>query len=286
MDIQEILQDLGYQLRSDTNGWRTSALYRGGDNPTSLKINKDGSFFDFVTSQTGDFTKLVGLTTGTNPANYLSNKKFEILPEESKTLIDQPSFFEKPDLIPEYFYPEKRKISRETCQKFESGVGKSGKMAGRYVFPIKNLYGKINGLAGRALFQTDMKWKILGKKRFFLFPLFLNSEVIKEKGEVILVESIFDCLSLWESNVKNSFVLFGLTISPFQVTSLAKLGVSNVKICLNNDFRGFSASEKLHINLSRYFDKKKVKIVQPKENDWSEELVNNGTRSIYGKLYN
>ena len=48
-NIKEILQELGYDLKDDKNGWRTTANYRFGSNPTSLKIfSSNGSFIDFV----------------------------------------------------------------------------------------------------------------------------------------------------------------------------------------------------------------------------------------------
>lgn len=289
MEVQEILQDLGYRLRADGNGWRTAALYRNGDNPSSLKIYSNGSFCDFVTNQTGDFTKLISLTTGQSGAKFLQNKKFEPLPKPEKT-IEQPTSFPNSilsEIYPEHQYANKRGISSETCRLFKSGEVYSGKMAGRYVFPVFDRQ-KIIGLAGRSRTESNIPWKILGKKRFFTFPLAVNEEEIRKSEKIVLTESIFDALSLYDVGIKEVFVLFGLSISSYQVMSLARLGVKNITIALNNDQngRGQSAANKLFVELSRYFDKSKIKMTFPKKSDWNELLLSQGGKQEISNAFN
>ena len=49
MSYKEILENLGYKLSDHGSYWRTSALYRSGDNPTALQIYKDsGVWKDYV----------------------------------------------------------------------------------------------------------------------------------------------------------------------------------------------------------------------------------------------
>ena len=49
MDYKEILENLGYRLKDHGSYWRTSALYRSGDNSTALQIYKDtGVWKDYV----------------------------------------------------------------------------------------------------------------------------------------------------------------------------------------------------------------------------------------------
>lgn len=287
MEVQEILQDLGYRLRTDGNGWRAAALYRDGNNPSSLKVFQDGSFIDFVTNQTGDFTKLIVLTTGQNGIKFLQNKKFEPLPKPERS-IEQPTIFPNSvlsEIKSEHKYANSRGISSETCKIFESGEVHSGKMAGRYVFPVFS-GSKIVGLAGRSLSASTIPWKILGKKRYFCYPLKVNSEIIRDSRRVILVESIFDALSLFESGIREVFVLFGLSISSYQVMSLARLGVKNITIALNNDIngRGQEASHKLSLELARYFDKRHIKALIPDYGDWNEMLLNGGRETILNKF--
>lgn len=282
-EVQEILQELGYRLRPEGNGWRAASLYRNGDNPTSLKVFQDGSFIDFVTNETGNFNKLIGLTTGCDPNKYLKNKQFVPLPKVAAEPINQPSSYptEYLKLLKQDFtYPLSRGISQETLSNFRCGVMDTGKLANRFVFPIINS-AKVVGFAGRALFKTDMKWKNIGRKKFFLFPLYVNSHEIQKKQSVVLVESIFDCLALYEAGVRNAFVTFGLNLSPFQIMNLARLGIKSLTIAFNNDkvnLAGNNAAEKLKNNLSGYFGD--IRIVLPHENDWNEELVVFGKEKI------
>ena len=57
------------------------------------------------------------------------------------------------------------------------------------------------------------KWIHYGQKSKWIYPSFVNEKYIKQSGEVILVESIGDMLSLWEAGVKNTIVLFGVNLS-------------------------------------------------------------------------
>ena len=73
-EIKEILQSLGYKLNDNGRYWRTSAVYRGGDNQTSLHIYKDtGCWRDYV-AQTPflSFEKLIAASLKTNDSNEIS----------------------------------------------------------------------------------------------------------------------------------------------------------------------------------------------------------------------
>lgn len=48
-EIKNSLEKLGYTLKDFGNHWRTKALYRGGDNPTAIKVYKNsGVWQDYV----------------------------------------------------------------------------------------------------------------------------------------------------------------------------------------------------------------------------------------------
>jgi hypothetical protein len=58
-------------------------------------------------------------------------------------------------------------------------------MKNRYVFPIFNLKNNIIGFSGRDTTNiSKIKWKHLGEKSDFLYPLFLNDTHIKTKKEI------------------------------------------------------------------------------------------------------
>ena len=41
LDVKSVLEDMGYKLVDCGDSWRTSAINRGGDNPTAVKVNKN-----------------------------------------------------------------------------------------------------------------------------------------------------------------------------------------------------------------------------------------------------
>ena len=78
----------------------------------------------------------------------------------------------------------------------------------RIVFPIYNENNQIHGFAGRDVSPSSKadrpKWKHVGKKTKWIYPYFINTKIfndsVKERGSVILVESIGDMLALFEKN--------------------------------------------------------------------------------------
>ena len=66
-EIKNSLEKLGYTLKDFGNHWRTKALYRGGDNPTAIKIYKNsGVWQDYVQGDSSlPLVKLAELTLQT-----------------------------------------------------------------------------------------------------------------------------------------------------------------------------------------------------------------------------
>ena len=62
-----------------------------------------------------------------------------------------------------------------------------------------------------------------------------NNRTIRESKKVILVESIGDLLSLWEADVKNVIVTFGLDVSVPIINYLLKIDIDEICISFNND---------------------------------------------------
>ena len=63
---RDVLEELGYKLVDCGDSWRTSAIYRGGDNPTAVKVYKNtGVWTDYVFQYPTDpqwFTAVVEAT--------------------------------------------------------------------------------------------------------------------------------------------------------------------------------------------------------------------------------
>ena len=80
-DVKSVLEKLGYRLSDFGDSWRTSALYRGGDNPTALKVYKNsGVWTDYVDgNKSMPLAALVQKTLGTNDhkviSEYITTKK-------------------------------------------------------------------------------------------------------------------------------------------------------------------------------------------------------------------
>ena len=129
-----------------------------------------------------------------------------------------------------------RGVSQETLNLFLGGVADNGKMKNRYVFPIFNAKNNIIGFSGRDITNlSKIKWKHIGEKTEFVYPLFVNSEIIQQQKEIILVESIGDMLSLWQAGVKNTLVTFGTSLSLAILNYSLKLDPKKIYISLNND---------------------------------------------------
>lgn len=285
ISIYEILTELGYQLKDYGKEFRTKPLYRDSDNDTVLRIYKDtGKWFDFKQNISGDINSLVRLTLKIDDPDkaqeWLKNKNFttNYSIEYTKPILKSTKKFDinlLENLEYSHSYWNKRSITNDTLIQFKGGVGKAGKMKNRYVFPIFDIRNDIIGFSGRDITNlSKIKWKHLGEKNDFLYPLFLNSNIIEEQKEIILVESIGDMLSLWQNNIKNVLVIFGTNLSLSILNYCLKTDMKKIYISLNNDSEknkaGNIAAEKTYFRLKRYFDDKQLKIALPIKKDFGE----------------
>jgi DNA primase len=285
VNVYQVLTDLGYKLKDFGKEYRTRPLYRDSDNDTVLKIYKDtGHWFDFKENISGDFSLLVGMTLKLdNPEKakeWLKNKNFVIHKSSDieKPLLKATKKFDieiLSKLENNQNYWLNRGVSQNILEEFKGGLAKTGKMKNRYVFPIFNYKKDLVGFSGRDVTNlSKIKWKHLGEKNDFVYPLFLNGEAIETQREVILVESIGDMLSLYQSGVKNILVTFGVNLSLGILNYLLKIDIKKIYISLNNDSNknnaGNIGAEKTYSRLKRYFDDKQLKIALPTKKDFGE----------------
>jgi len=290
VNVYQILTDLGYKLKDYSKECITKPLYRESDNDTVLKIYKDsGHWFDFKENISGDFNSLVSMTLKLDDPDkareWLKEKNFvalKVANEEPKPLLKSAKKFDL-DLLKNLeinqVYWNKRGITDQTLEEFKGGIAKAGKMKNRYVFPIFDMKNNINGFSGRDITnQSKIKWKHLGEKNDFLYPLFLNEKYILDSKQVFIIESIGDMLSLWQAGIKNTIVLFGVNMNLKILNYLLKIDVNKIYISLNNDFLnkgegygcGNVSSQKIYNKLTRYFDHKQIKIALPIKKDFGE----------------
>ncbi len=172
------------------------------------------------------------------------------------------------EIKPIHDYWVNRGISRETLEIFKGGIVSEGKMKGRYVFPIFDSSKQIIGFTGRDIAgESKIKWKHLGNKSHWKYPLQINYRIISEMSKVILVESIGDMLALWQAGIKNTIVTFGLEISLEILNQLLRMDTDMITISFNNDEnnndRGNIAAYKGRKKLYKYFDPEQVEIKLP-----------------------
>ena len=285
--IESSLIELGYQLKDFGNHWRANAVYRNGNNPSSLMIYKDtGVWRDFVENKTPmPFRRLVELTLNTRDANIVNkyvdyqnstesedkNYKKEILEMER---IYPNDCLKK--LFPNFSFYEKRGIDESVQKMYKCGLASAGKMYRRIVFPIYNDNSQIFGFSGRKVDDnTDApKWKHIGLKSNWIYPAMIPDfpEII---DEVILVESIGDSMALTQNEITNNLVMFGLDCSPKLLNFLVSKNLKQITISTNNDAnssinRGLIAGIKVLIKLSSFFDLDIIKIKPPLMNDFGD----------------
>lgn len=288
MNIEEILIELGYNLTIDSKGWRSTAKFRNGDNPTSLLIRRDGSWIDFVESKRGNIQSLIALTLGIQDKklteDWLKRRNVKINIEKPEPSLNEAQTFSLEwmnELKPDHSYWMNRGISERILLEFRGGVCQKEMMKNRYVIPIFDKVNKLIGLVGRTLVNSKIKYKIKGSKNLFHHPFNLNLQDIKEKREIILVEGHGCVLSLFEAGIRNCLCLFGISLSNEQFSSLLALDLNKIIIATNLDQGpGIIAAEKLQKRLLKFFDKKQIEIRLPGLKDLNDELMDGGVDRI------
>jgi 5S rRNA maturation endonuclease (ribonuclease M5) len=295
--IEKALTDLGYQLADHGKYWRCSALYRNGDNRTALQIWKDtGIWKDFVANTTYQpFKRLLELSCKDDSKieqflQSITNNEESWIESSRTPKMETDQFFDHDEvktLLPHYDFYNNKGISSETLQLYKAGFSMSGRMNGRFVFPIFDENGKVIGISGRHLLWNSNsnfpKWKHIGKKSNWIYPINLQlvnnifKKTIEEKNEIILVEGIGDSLALSQQGYYNHLVVFGLEISSKQLSFLMSLSLNKIIISTNNDFnksdnRGLQAAIKMFLKLIKYIDIDKVHIKLPVLKDFGEML--------------
>ena len=282
--VKDVLSALGYALKDFGQYYRTKPLYRDSNNATSLSIHKETGFWaDFSINKMGNLKELISITLGLKNLEevqkWLDTNNFSLVlkgTEKPRIKAQKVYDIKNLSLLPDYSYWNKRGVSSQTLKLFESGLCMEGKQKGRYVFPIFNNKHQLIGTAGRTIYlNNEVKWKLLGDKLHWCYPFFLNLENVKSKSEIIIVESIGDCLALWEANIKNTLVLFGTNLGAKRLSVLLKLNLSKIVIALNKDgekngFAGEVAANKIEKTLKNYFDDSQIEKRFPTSNDFGE----------------
>ena len=288
-DLKDILLEIGYSNIID-NGkeFRARPIYRDSGNNTSLCIKKsNGRFVDYGADISGTFEDLIKISLNLKSKVEAQAWLVDKLPsaglfhKAEKPLIKQPRILNKQDLsllIPEHEYWNTRGVSDDTLNVFGGGVMREGRLKDRYVFPIFNRKKELVGFAGRDIKNNPSpnrpKWKHIGDKSKWKYPLQTNALILQELKEVIIVESVGDMLALWECGIKNTIVTFGVSISVELLNLFIKLNMNKMIISFNNDSQnnntGNIAAKKAENKLLKYFDRRQVSVNLPPKNDFGD----------------
>lgn len=303
-DIRSFLSENGYDYKENNNYLQIAAKWREGQDQTSVCIYPESQVaIDFVTGEKMGYKGLVGKILNLDNGNleeYIKGKKYTFVEPNIpiKPKIEQLRIFDNNllnNILPIYEYPKSRGISEDTCKLLKCGVvGKvKGKLSNRFSGPVFNSKNQIIGWWGRDLTgKSKSKYLLLGAKKFFVYPAFININDIKSKKEVILVESPFDTLTLFECGIKNVLCLFGIEMSLAVLNFLLRINPNKIIISVNNDNNtgkhsvGNDAAVKIEKKLRKYFDSRQVIIKLPSLcKDWNETLVKYGVDQLRKELY-
>jgi DNA primase len=189
--------------------------------------------------------------TAREPTGKVTNPKTEAGESEA---VNTPLSFHLKDVDHEHAYLAGRGISKETAETF--GVGffaGRGSMNRRVVIPIHNERGELVAYAGRAIDDSEPRYKLPTgfHKSHVLYNLHRVSGT-----EVIIVEGFFDCVKVWQSLQPCVVALMGSSLSEHQEQLLLKQ-FTKVTLLLDADAAGTEAAgtiaqrlmHKLHVRV-------------------------------------
>ena len=300
-NIVSFLRENNYQVTENSNYITIPAKWRGGSDITSVTgyLNKN-LFIDWVTGDKFDINGLIkrvlNLPDEKNVKEYLAYNKIQLPTNDGYNLKNEIKIMDifpeevKDLLVPDYSYWVGRGISEETAKQFENGKVLTGAFKNRQTFIIRNSKKQIVGLSGRDLIgDKKAKWRHSGSKSNFVFPALINSKIIKEKGEVLLVESVGDVLACYEAGIKNVLCVFGIDLGLGVLNYLLRISPNKINICLNNDNHlngaGNEGAIKMKKKLDKYFDHHISKICEIPSKDMNDFLVEKGRDEVI-KWYN
>jgi len=217
--------------------------------------------------------------TGTKKADTAPvTKKLVAEKEEGRgEEVNSPLAFMLKDVDVTHSYIRERGITEETATLFGAGFFPGrGSMSGRVVIPIHDERGALLAYAGRAIDDSEPKYKLPAgfRKSIELF----NLNRVGERDVVIVVEGFFDCMKVTQAGYP-CVALMGASMSDVQEESLARF--SRVLLFLDGDDVGRATATWIAAKLtSRTF----VKIVHLADGVQPDQLSSEEIHAILGSL--
>ena len=171
---------------------------------------------------------------------------------ESAAPGNQPLNFQLKNVDPAHPYLVGRGITKKTAEAFGVGFYSGrGSMSGRVVIPIHNERGELVAYAGRAIDDSEPRYKLPAgfHKSLELFNLHRAIGESAATGRVVVVEGFFDCMKVSQAGFP-CVALMGSSLSEAQEQLLAR-HFKNACLMLDGDEAGRQATDELLLRLGR-----------------------------------
>ena len=167
---------------------------------------------------------------------------------------NEPLKFQLKGVDPAHAYLAGREICKETAETFGIGYfGGKGSMSGRVVIPIHNESGQLIAYAGRAIDQSEPKYKLPPgfHKSLELFNLHraIASNNAGSNSAVVVVEGFFDAVRVHEAGY-SCVALMGSSLSAEQERLLCS-HFTGALLMFDGDQAGRSATDECLLRLGR-----------------------------------
>jgi DNA primase len=212
-------------------------------------------------------TKSPTALTPTHPQNIPSTTGTSCAPELlTGEIRNKPLPFTLKGIDYSHPYLVDRGITEETAKHF--GIGfcpGNGCMQGRIVVPIHNEDEVLVAYAGRALAQSEPKYKFpaLFRKSLVLFNL---HRAAKHGRTVIVVEGFFDCFKVHQAGLPCVVALMGSSMSLYQ-EQLLQRHFREVILLLDGDNAGRTAGTAIARRLVRTLSTRRIELAHGSQPD-------------------
>ncbi len=167
----------------------------------------------------------------------------------------------------------------------QKGNSYTDKFAGRIMFPIHNITGKIIGFGGRIIGKADNTAKYLNtqetevfQKRYNLYGLYFAKKSIVSKDKCYLVEGYTDVIGFHKAGIENVVASLGTSLTTEQIITIRRF-TRNLTIVYDGDPAGIKASLRgINLALEEGMNVKIVKLPEDEDpgsiaNSWSGSEV-------------
>src|SRR5262249_51437945 len=186
----------------------------------------------------------------------------------------QPLSFTLRNIDHRHPYIRSRGVSEQTARYFGIGhYGGNGFLRGRVVIPIHNEHGELVAYSGRAIDETEPKYRLPAGFRKSRVLFNLHRVLNRQEHTLILVEGFFDTFQVHQAGHHNVAALMGSRLSDRQAEQIGTY-FDRVVVMLDGDEAGKAATTAAVTALSSIVAVKTVELASGAQPDQltSEEI--------------